>query len=154
MPSFRTRISYDRMLTDLAQADADAAQASAAAVTLSNAISASWIQPGSVVSASDAGSNATITIANFTRYYDDTTSVAVTGGAITGLAYSTTYAVYYDDSTRANVTPTFVATTTVAHARHNYASGRHYLDTVTTPASGGGGTTGGGYTPPGGGEIP
>ena len=43
-------------------------------------------------------------------------------------------------------------------ARHNYVTGRHYVDTITTPAMGGGATGGGGYVPPGGGggdlEVP
>lgn len=130
-----------------------AAQSTADAVTLANAISASWIVPGSVSSAADTGGGtASITIANFTRFYDDQTSVAVTGAVLTGLANATQYAVYYDDATRANTAPTFHATTLLAEARHNYVSGRHYLDTITTPAGGGGGTSGGGYTPPGGGS--
>lgn len=148
-----------------AQADIIAAQnelatqlAAINAVTTANAISASWMTPPSVLAAADAGTDATITIANFTRYYDDGGSVSVTGSDITGLAYETTYAVYYDDATRAATAPAFVATTLTGAARHNFASGRHYVDTITTPASGGGGTSGGGYTPPGGGggdlEVP
>lgn len=135
-----------------------AAQATADAVQTSNAISASWMTPPSVLSAADAGTDATITVAGFTRYYDDGTSVAVTGATLTGLAYSTTYAVYYDDETREDTTPTFATTTFTGTARHNFAAGRHYVDTITTPASGGGATSGGGYLPPGGGggdlEVP
>lgn len=123
------------------------------AVTNSNAISASWIAPASVLTASDAGTDATITIANFTRFYDDGTSVAVTGGDITGLDYSTLYAVYYDDATRASTTPTLVATTFTGTARHNFAPGRHFVGTVTTPASGGAVIDGGSFVPPGGGDI-
>jgi len=121
------------------------------AVTTANAISASWITPSSVLTATDAGADATITVANFTRFYDDGTSAVITGGAITGLSYSTLYSVFYDDTTRADTTPTFQATTLGGQARHNFAPGRHFVGTVTTPASGGGGTTGDGYTPPGGG---
>lgn len=142
-----------------AQADIIAAQselttqfAAIQSVTLSNAISASWISPSSVLSASDAGTDATVTIAGFTRLYDDGASVDVTGGSLTGLTYSMEYAVYYDDMTRASTTPTFVATTLTGQARHNFAAGRHYVDTITTPASGDGDTSGGGYTPPGGGD--
>lgn len=128
------------------------------AVTTANAISASWMTPPSVLSATDAGTDATITVASFTRVYDDGSTVVITGAPITGLAYSTTYAVYYDDATRADTTPTFEATTLTGTARHNYATGRHYVDTITTPASGGGTTSGGGYVPPGGGggdlEVP
>lgn len=155
-----TILAVQQAQADIIAAQADLATQLAAinAVTTANAISASWMTPPSVLTATDAGSDATITVANFTRFYDDGSSVAVTGGDLTGLAYETTYAVYYDDATRAATTPTFVATTLTGTARHNYASGRHYVDTITTPASGGSGTSGGGYTPPGGGggdlEVP
>lgn len=159
--------SQDALLAAIQQAQADiiaaqedlaaqllliqAAQTTADTVTTANAISASWIVPASPLAATDAGSDTTITIANFTRYYDDQTSVAVTGAAITALAYSTAYAVYYDDETRASTTPVFHATTVLGEARHNYVAGRHYLGTITTPAAGGSGTAGDDYTPPGGG---
>jgi hypothetical protein len=122
------------------------------AVTTANAISASWIAPPMVLTASDAGTDATIAVANFTRFYDDGTSKAVTGSNIAGLAYGTLYAVYYDDTTRDNATPIFVATTFTGTARHNFAPGRHFVGTITTPASGGAPTDGGDYTPPGGGD--
>lgn len=145
----------DSLIADLAAAIAriEANEAATDAVTLANDISASWITPGAVLTATDAGTDATITVADFTRVYDIAPAVAITGGALTGLAYSTQYAVYYDDTTQANATPTFVATTATSTARHNYIAGRHYVDTITTPASGGGGTSGGGYTAPGGGTV-
>jgi len=121
------------------------------AVTTANAISASWITPSSVLTATDAGTDATVTIANFTRYYDDGTNVAITGASLTGLDYSTVYSVYYDDTTREDETPTFVATTFGGQARHNFVAGRHFVGTVTTPASGGADTGGDIYIPPGGG---
>lgn len=138
--------AQDGILDDLATQ-----LASINAVTASNAISASWISPSSVLTAADAGSDATITIASFTRLYDDGSSVSITGGNLTGLAYSTIYAVYYDDTTRENETPTFVATTDTGEARHNFVGGRHYIDTITTPAASDPPTSGGGYSPPGGG---
>lgn len=138
--------SQDAIISDLA-----AQLAAINAVTRSNAISASWITPANPLTASDTGSAARITIANFTRYYDDGTSVAITGANLNSLAYSTLYSIYYDDTTRANGTPTFVATTFGGQARHNFAPGRHFVGSITTPASGGGGTSGGGYMPPGGG---
>ena len=135
---------------------AAAAQVSADAVTTANAISASWISPAAVLMAEDAGTNASITIDDFTRFYDDGTNTDVTGGTLTGLAYSTLYSIYYDDPTRADETPTFVATTFGGQARHNFAPGRHFVGTVTTPAAGAPPNDGGGYVPPGGGgtEIP
>ena len=154
--------AQDQIISDLAGAVADIAQAQADlaaqllkinAVTLVNDISASWTQPSAVLTASDAGSDATITIADFMRYYDIAAVVDVTGGSITGLAYETTYAIYYDDATQEDENPAFAATTDVKTARYNYAAGRHYLGEVTTPAIGGG-DTGGGPNPPGGGAIP
>jgi len=67
------------------------------------------------------------------------------------LAYSTEYAIYYDDPTTANTTPTYHATTALNNAQPNFIVGRHYVDQVTTPAAGGGSVSGGGIKPPGGG---
>lgn len=154
-----------------AQAAADAAQASAntaqtsANTAQSTATSSyreaarinSYQNPGAgILSASDAGTSATITIATHTRVYPveggiDVPDVIITGGSLTGLAYSTTYFVYYDDTTLASTTPTFVATTSSATAQVGSAAGRHFVGYVTTPASGGGTTSGGGSAPPGGG---
>lgn len=138
---------------DLASAVAAiaAAQATANAVALNDKISASATDPSVVVTATDAGTDATITIAAHTRRYGDATTLAVAGGSLTGKAYSTLYAIYYDDSTVSDTTPTYVATTVLKDAQPNAAIGRHYVDQITTPASGGGGTGGGGYRPPGGG---
>nr|MBA3890990.1 hypothetical protein [Gemmatimonadaceae bacterium] len=78
------------------------------------------------------------------------TSLAYTGGSITGLAASTTYYVYVEDPTFAAGTVTYLTTTS---ARSILSSlGRYYVGKITTPASGGGGTSGsaGGA----GGEVP
>jgi hypothetical protein len=126
----------------------EAAQAAADAVTRDNSISASWVS-GLTLSASDAGTDASITIPDHTRFYDDTTSLAITGATLTALAYSTEYHIYYDDPTRADTTPTFLTSTTAATAAANRAAGRHYVGSITTPAAGGGSTSGGGSEPPG-----
>jgi hypothetical protein len=142
-----------------AQATADAAQSEADTVNRNDSISTSWTSPGTILSASDAGSDATITIANHTRKYTDASSKSVTGGSITGLAYSTTYTVYYDQVSRAGGAVTYHATTDPNVGLANAAAGRHWCGKITTPASGGGGTSGG-VDPPGGGggyvggEIP
>lgn len=138
-----------------AQAAADAAQTTANSVATANAISSSFISPSSVLIGTDAGSDATISISDFTRYYPDIgTSVNITSiPDITGLSYTTQYYIYYDDATLANTSPTFVATTNSLICRHNYVAGRHYVDTILTPAAAGSPTSGGGYSPPGGGEI-
>lgn len=126
----------------------EAVQAAADAVTRDNSISASWVS-GLTLSASDAGTNASITISDHTRFYDDTTSLAITGATLTALAYSTEYHIYYDDPTRADTTPTFLTSTTAATAAANRDVGRHYVGSITTPAAGGGSTSGSGSEPPG-----
>jgi hypothetical protein len=133
-----------------AQATADAAAREAARIN-------SYPNPGSVLSAADVGSDCTVTIANHTRVYPvqgsiDVPDVSITGGTITGLAFSTRYYVYYDDTTLSNTTPTFLATTTSATAQVGAAAGRHFVGYIDTPADGGGSTSGiGGGTPGGGG---
>lgn len=138
---------------DEAQTSANAAQSSANAVTAVNSISASYTVPSMVLTATDAGTDATITVADFVRQYDDGTQVSVTGGALTGQPYSTLLSVYYDDTTRANTTPTLIVTANRAGARHNVVPGRHFLANITTPAAGAPATSGG-STPPGGGDVP
>jgi hypothetical protein len=130
-----------------AATDAAAAQTTADAVNLNDKIGGSYVIPADALSASDAGTNATITIAANTRVYNDASTLAVAGGSITGLAYSTTYGVYYDDPTTADTTPTYVATATLSNALNNFVTGRHFVGNVTTPAAGGTSTSGG-YTPP------
>lgn len=135
----------------IAQADIVANQSATDAVALNDKISSSATDPSVVTTAVDAGTDATITIAAHTRRYGDGSTLAVSGGSLTGKAYSTLYAIYYDDPTTADTTPTYIATTVLKDAQPNAASGRHYVDQITTPASGGGVTGGGGYHPPGGG---
>ena len=119
----------------------------------STAIASSYTVPTACLTATDAGGgHATITIAVHTRYYGDNTAVGISAGAVTGLTYSTVYAVFYDDLTRRLNNPTFVATTNLKVAQNNALAGRHLVGTVTTPAAGGvatyGGTvpTGSGYS--------
>jgi hypothetical protein len=139
-----------------AQAAADAAQADADAAARETARINSYPSPGSVLGATDAGTSATITIAAHTRVYPvqgsvDIADVAIAAGSVTGLAYSTRYFIYYDDTTLALTTPTFLATTTSATAQVGAAAGRHFVGYISTPASGGTGTVGTGGGPPGGG---
>lgn len=112
------------------------------------AILGSFSIPTLVLTASDVGTDVTITIASHIRQYGDGTSISVSGGSLTGKSFSTKYAVYYDDPTREDTSPTYVATTDLEEAQHNYEVGRHYVGTVTTPADGGAATTGG--SPPAG----
>jgi hypothetical protein len=145
---------------DAAQATAAsaAATASTASTTANNvkdndALSSSYTAPGTVLSAADAGSDATITIAAHSRVYGDQSSVSVNSGSLTGCAYSTTYYVYYTQTSRAGGAVSYQKTTNVNTALPNKAAGRHYVGSVTTPASGGGATSGGTNAPAGGGTF-
>lgn len=104
---------------------------------------------GLTVSATDAGSNATITISAHDRIYPKTdgttTTVAVSGGALTGLAYSTAYWVYYDQPSRAGGAVTYVASTSPTAQ----IGDRHNVTAVTTPAAAGPPVPGNPALPPG-----
>jgi len=103
----------------------------------------------SPLTASDAGSDATITIAAFTPQFDFGT-LSVSGGSITGLAYSTQYFVYLTNFSYANGSYTAaLATTSILTLASNPTY--FYIGTVTTPANGGppaGGGGGGGFFEP------
>lgn len=138
---------------------AEAAQESADDARNLAARTGSYTSPTVVLTGTDAGATASITIASHTRIYpsnDDfpVDPVSVTGGSLTGLAFSTTYYVYYDDETLSDTTPVFQSTTTAATAQVGAGPGRHFVGVVTTPADGGGNTGGTGGTPPGGGGGP
>ena len=126
----------------------DEAIGGSSGLTNTLAILGSYSIPTLVLTATDVGASVTIAIAAHVRQYADATNVPVSAGSITGLAYSTKYAVYYDDETRQDPGPTFHATTNLEEGQHNYIAGRHYLGTLTTPAALGAATTGG--SPPAG----
>lgn len=140
-----------------AQAAASAAQTDATAAAREAARINSYTVPTIVLSAADAGTDATVTIDAHTRYYPvqgaiDVPDLALSGGMITGLAFSTAYWVYYDDTTLANAAPVYLAATNPTTAQVGTAAGRHFVGKITTPADGGTATTGtGGSTPPSGG---
>lgn len=140
--------------TAAAQAAADNANAAADAVTSASALGSSYVS-GVTISASDAGTNVTITISAHTRHYpqvDGTTvDVAVGAGSILGLSYTTDYYIYYDDAGRTGGAVSYLSTTSEATAAQTGA--RHTVGLVTTPAAAGA-ATGGSYTrPPGPGQI-
>lgn len=138
-----------------AVADAAAAAADAAAVTANtaatNVTSAqnlidSYVT-GITITATDAGSDATINISAHTRVYADGTSVSVNSGSLTGLSYSTLYYIYYDDADRAGGAVTYVATATDTDAVQT--GNRHVVGSVTTPAAAAPDETGGYVRAPG-----
>jgi hypothetical protein len=146
-----TAIAAAQAAATAAATAATAAQTTADVVKRNDKISASLTTPTSILSASDAGASATITVANHVRKYGDATTLSVTGGSITALAYTTAYAVYYDDTTTSVAAPTFLATTTLKDGQFNAAAGRHYCGQVTTPAAAGAPTAGDGPRGTGGG---
>lgn len=161
-----TETTFDaqaQLISDLAAAVADIATAQAAAAAAQTAadtvkrddsISTSWTSPGVILSATDAGSNATITIANHTRKYTDNTQVSVTGGTLTALSYSALYYLYYDQASRAGGAVTYQTATDPNVALANAIAGRHFCGFITTPGAGGAATDGGVDPPGGAGQIP
>jgi len=116
----------------------------------------SYTVPTNVLTASDAGSDATIEMAAHTRVYPVEGSVGVpnldlTAQQFTGLGYSATLFVFYDDPTLADPEPLLQVTSVQQEAQVGYAPGRHFVGRIVTPAAGGGDTGGDGPTPPGGG---
>jgi hypothetical protein len=147
------------IITALDQAGIALGTANAAARELARINS--YPDPASVLTATDAGTTASIIIANHTRVYPvqgtiDVPDVAIAGATLTGLAFATKYFVYYDDATLADTTPAFLTTTDNATAQVGAAAGRHIVGVVTTPADGAADTDGDGGAPPGGvgGPIP
>lgn len=119
-----------------AAADAASAQTTANTVTVSTSLNGSYVLPTQVLTATDAGASATITIAGHTRVYADGTQVAVTGGALTGLAHSSSFAIYYDQASRAGGAVTYASTADPATASPSAANpNRHYVGAVVTPAA-------------------
>lgn len=133
-----------------ADAAASAAQGAADAVTTEAALNNSYVT-GLTLTATDAGTDASITISAHTRVYGDGTSLAVSGGSLTGLAYSTFYYVYYVDPTRADTTPTYQATTSQTTAAQT--GDTHLVGAVSTPAAAGGPIDGVATRPPGVGTL-
>lgn len=133
---------------DSAATDAATAQSTADTVEKNDKLTASYTDPIYILSASDAGTDATISIAAHTRKYGDGTSVSISADTITGKNYSTDYFIYYNDSTYSDTTPNFIATTNSRTAQTNPSTGRHFVGAITTPAAGGGSTSGGSGGPP------
>lgn len=129
-----------------AQTAADTAQNAADNVAADSALANSGVT-GATITASDAGTDATVTISGHTRVYGDGATVSVTGGSVTGLSYSTFYYVYYDQPSRAGGSVTYQVTTSAATAAQT--GNRHLVGSVTTPAAAGAPTDGGLVQPPG-----
>lgn len=129
-----------------AEAAADNAQNAADTAAADSALSNSGVT-GATITGSDAGTDATATISAHTRVYGDGSSVSVSGGSVTALAYSTFYYIYYDQPSRAGGAVTYQATTSATTAAQT--GDRHLVGSVTTPAAAGAPTDGGLVQPPG-----
>ena len=129
---------------------ASTANTAATAVTAQSNIASSYVT-GCTITATDAGANVTVTISAHTRVYGDGTSVAVSGGSLTALAYSTTYFIYYDQASRLGGAVTYVATTSSSTAAQ--LGSRHVVGSALTPAALAAPVSGRQVDPPGSGAI-
>jgi len=103
---------------------------------------------GITISAEDVGSNCTISISAHTRHYGDGATLSIAADTITNRSFSTTYYLYYNDSSCADTSPNILSTTNPNNAVPNKTAGRHYVGEVTTPADGGAATDGESASPP------
>jgi hypothetical protein len=87
------------------------------------------------LTATDAGSSATVSVAAFTMRVAGKGDIAVSSGSVSALSYSTVYYIYYDDPSFSGGSVTFSATTTKENALSN--SGRFFVGSILTPSSGG-----------------
>ncbi len=95
----------------------------------------------------DAGSTASIDVSGHVRVYGDGATVSVNPGSINGLAFGTTYYVYYDQESREGGAVPYQATSVKLTAVQTGA--RHFVGVVTTPANGSADTSGTTIDPPG-----
>ena len=148
-----------------AQAAADSAGASAAVATAAASTAQSAANgansvasltnsgvTGLTLTATDAGASVTVTISAHTRVYGDGTSVAVTGGSLTGQAYSVpALYIYYDQASRLGGAVTYLSTTSQTTAAQT--GNRHLVGRTVTPAAAAPPETGNPVEPPGVGSI-
>jgi hypothetical protein len=85
------------------------------------------------MTATDAGSSATVNIASFT-YVSNGKSVSVNGGSITGQAYQALLYIYFSDPSLSGGTVTFLAATSKSTVLSS--SGNIYVGSITTPLAG------------------
>ena len=93
-----------------------------------------------MLTATDAGSSATINVTSFTMRTVEKGDVVVNTGSITALSYATLYYVYYDDPTVAGGAVAYAATTVKATAING--TGRFYVGSIVTPPATGPNTVG------------
>jgi hypothetical protein len=138
-----------------AQTAATNAQTAADDTAEAGALANSYVS-GATITATDVGAHVTVAISAHTRKYPQpdgsTVDVAVSGGSVTGLIYSTTYFIYYDDPARAGGAVTYAATTSDTTAAQ--IGDRHVVGQVTTPAALAAPSGGSAIRPPGSNGFP
>jgi hypothetical protein len=136
---------------DAANAAAGVAQGAADAAEAQSSLANSYVD-ANPLSALDAGANTTINIAAHNRIYGNGSSVAVSAGSVTGLAYSTTYWVVYSDPSRTGGAVVYSTVTNEAAAAQT--GDTHVVGKITTPAAAAPPASGHPVRPPGAGAIP
>lgn len=86
------------------------------------------------LTATDAGTTATVNIAAFTMRTADA-AISISSGSITNLSFDTLYFIYYDDASFAGGAVTFAATTTKETGMSG--AGRFFVGSIITPKDGG-----------------
>jgi hypothetical protein len=94
----------------------------------------SYVPTSNPLSATDAGSSATVSIASFTLQTSSKGSVSYNSGAITGLNYSTQYYVVLSDPSLSGGTVTYSAYTSKSSALAAGA-GYFFIGSIVTPAA-------------------
>lgn len=131
---------------ETANTAAETAQNAANSTAAATALSTSYVD-GLTVQATDAGASATITISAHDRIYPGSAPVAVSGGALTGLAYDTAYWVYYVDPDRTGGAVTYLTSTTPVG--NGSSADLHLVASQRTPVAAGSPVDGLPTLPPG-----
>ena len=137
--SFSTAANANSAATS-AQSTANAANTAATNAKL-YAIAAASARPDSnPLTAHDAGSNVTVTIASFNMHVAGIGAIAITGNTLTGLSYGTVYYIYYTDPNLTGGAVTFQTSLT----KHGTIGStvNFYVGSILTPVSGGADTIG------------
>lgn len=140
-----TQAASDAMTAaDTARGAADEAKSQVGLVFTFQQVRDSYSDDGVLTGAADGGGK--INVAAHERHYLNTTvAIPLNAGMIDGLAFSTTYQVFYDDPTFEGGAVAYQASPTIEGALASLEHpARHFVGEVKTPASGGTATEGGG----------
>jgi len=106
---------------------------------------AEFTESGTALSSFDAGSDATVTIASFTRTFAGGTNVVYNSGTVTGLNFATVYHIFALDEERVGGAVTYQASTTLSTIMDDIDN--VYIGDVLTVVDGATGGTGGAENP-------